>query len=57
MSTIMGLFSIAVFIVLFYDMILGIVDTIKCLNPKNVCTLTCNIVVLFSFGLSSCVKR
>lgn len=36
----MGLFSIAVFIVLFYDMILGIVDTIKCLNPKNVCTLT-----------------
>lgn len=52
----MGLFSIAVFIVLFYDMILGIVDTIKCLNPKNVCTLTCNIIVLFSFGLSPYFK-
>lgn len=35
MSTIMGMFSIAVFIVLFYDMILGIIDSILCLNPEN----------------------
>lgn len=45
MSTIMGLFSFIVFLVLLVDMITGIVDSIKCLvNPQNVCQITCTIL-------------
>jgi hypothetical protein len=41
-STVMGLFSIAVFTVLFIDMAQGIADSIKCLaRPNQVCQVTC----------------
>lgn len=36
----MGMFSIAVFIVLFVDMVVGIVDTIKCSGTN--CEISCN---------------
>lgn len=55
MSTIMGMFSIAVFIVLIVDMAQGIADSIKCLtNPGKTCQVTCKYISIVSFGLSSC---
>ena len=46
MSTIMGLFSFAVFIVLIVDMITGMVDSIKCLsNPSQTCQITCTFII------------
>lgn len=53
MSTIMGMFSFAVFLVLLVDMITGIVDSIKCLSTTGVCQITCKICFYLSFGLSS----
>lgn len=51
MSTIMGMFSIAVFIVLIVDMITGIVDSIKCLAAVNgVCEITCILFFILSLG-------
>ena len=42
MSTIMGMFSLAVIIVLIVDMITGIIDSIKCLTATDgVCQITC----------------
>ncbi len=46
MSTVMGLFSLAVFLVLLIDMITGIVDSIKCLGATNTCQVTCNITII-----------
>ena len=43
MSTVMGLFSIAVFLVLLIDIIVGIVDSIKCMGllDQTKCQVTC----------------
>ncbi len=46
MSTIMGLFSVAVFLVLLVDMIQGIADSIKCMTLKGPCQVTCNILFI-----------
>lgn len=45
-STIIGMFSIAVFIVLVVDMIIGIIDSISCLQGLNNCQITCNFFII-----------
>ena len=47
-STIMGVFAIIVLVVLFVDMITGIVETINCYVDANNCVITCN----FGYKLS-----
>lgn len=42
MSTVMGMFSIAVFLVLLVDMIRGIVDTFACTDQVKTNCITCN---------------
>lgn len=46
-STILGMFSIAVFIVLFVDMITGIIDSIQCFasGQGDDCSITCNFYI------------
>jgi hypothetical protein len=55
MSTIMGIFSVIVLIVLISDMIQGIIDSYRCyrLANPNDCQITCTFTIMFSFSRKS----
>lgn len=48
MSTIMGIFSLVVFIVLIVDMAQGMADSFRCLG-QTTCNVTCKYSIIFSF--------